>query len=366
MIQKKGIVSRYLILGIILVTVNVVFAQTTFIKSYSFNPEFGDIVKSLECFDNELYLIAGTVILFPEELVENRLVKLTASGDVVWSTVWLENGRRYIGSFRKGMVFGKDTVFATADTRNGGRSGYLGIVKTALGSGEVRNLVRFDDSTKYISGELHYSSDSSYFIEISSRDLDIDSYFPVSVSLLSLAGERLSSWNYLDEYRKVAFRSSRVDSEGNLYIAFKGCLGPRSCNGQAWITKIAPSGEILWTRNYGETANIQGVEPSLTLLSEDRMALSWTRDTNNFDIQESPPIIYILDREGEALDSIAFHGNWRTLTRIQTAANGDIIGAGYAWTDIGWCGWMIRVTSEAELVWEKYIQDNRLSDNAYT
>jgi hypothetical protein len=47
-------------------------------------------------------------------------------------------------------------------------------------------------------------------------------------------------------------------------------------------------------------------------------------------------------------------------------ANGDIIGAGYAWTDIGYCGWMIRVTADAELVWERYIQDNRLAANVYT
>ena len=161
--------------------------------------------------------------------------------------------------------------------------------------------------------------------------------------------------------------SEAVESNGNLYISFKGCKQEGFCNpDQAWITKINPAGEILWTKNYGETAGNQNVEPYLSLLSEDRMALSWTRDTGNFDIQESPPIIYILDREGEMLDSIAFHGNWRTLSRIQTAANGDIIGAGYAWTDIGYTGWMIRVTSEAELVWERYIQDNRLADDVYT
>jgi hypothetical protein len=132
------------------------------------------------------------------------------------------------------------------------------------------------------------------------------------------------------------------------------------------LTKIGVDGEILWTRNYGETAGNQGVEPYLTLLSEDRIALAWTRDTNNLDIQESPPVIYILDQEGEKLDSIAFHGNWRTLSRIQTTANGDIVGAGYAWTDIGYCGWMIRVTSDAELIWERYIQDNRLADDVNT
>ncbi len=340
----------------------------TFIESYSINSEFGDIGKSLGCVDSSLVLIAGSVVQLPQqERYEDQIVKLSPYGEVVWSVILLEEGRRYVGSFKEGLVAKNDSVWTTTTIRDGRRSGELGLVTTLLETGETRYAGRLDDSTKYFAGDLLFAPDSSGLIDISTRDLGIDEYFPMTVTKLSLVGEVIMMENYFDHYRKFVFRSSRIDSIGNLCIVYKGCVAEGNCNGnQAWITKIDPAGEILWTKNYGETAGNQNVEPYLSLLSEDRMALSWTRDTGDLTLQESPPIIYILDREGEKLDSIAFHGNWRTLSRIQTAANGDIIGAGYAWTDIGYCGWMIRVTPEAELVWERYIQDNRLADDVYT
>jgi|AntRauTorckE5430_2_1112549.scaffolds.fasta_scaffold05358_2 hypothetical protein len=338
-----------------------------YVRSYSINQDFGDIALSLESINDNLIFTTGSVVEVPEDVGETQIVICDSQGDIISSTVWLQGQIRYTGSFQDGMLCFGDTVLATAEVRANGRSGYLTLVSTSLETGESSYNVRLDDMVNYVSSDLHYSPDSSHTIEVSSRDFDIGSYFPITISRLSLTGNRLSKRNYFDEYRKFSSRSSRIDSEGNLYITFNGCIGPNGCDGQqAWITKIDSEGEILWTKNYGKTAGNQIVEPYITLLSEDRMVLAWTRDTNNLDIQESPPIVYILSREGEKLDSIAFHGNQRTLSRIQTAANGDIIGTGSAWTDIGTCGWMIRVTPQAKLVWERYIQDNRLSDDVYT
>lgn len=341
--------------------------SSLFVKSYSVNPEFGDIIKSIECAGNDLVFVTGSVVEIPQDRAENRLVKIGSSGELIRSTIWLENDRRYLGSFQEGLLVNGDTVLATTSTRNGRGSGYLALVSTSLETGNAKYVGRFDDTTGYESGTLFFAPDSSHLLEVSSRLYNIVGYYPLTVTRLSLSGERLSEEQYFDEYLLVAERSTIMDLAGNLYVAFKGCQQGGRCNPhRAWVSKISPNGEISWTRSYGETAGIQGVDPYLTLLPEDRIALAWTRDTNNQDIQESPPVIYILDQEGEKLDSIAFHGNWRTLSRIQTTANGDIVGAGYAWTDIGYCGWMIRVTSDAELVWERYIQDNRLSDDVYT
>jgi hypothetical protein len=341
--------------------------SSLFVENYSINDEFGDIVKSLQCVGNDLVFVSGSVVEIPEDRAENRLVKIDSTGQLTWSTIWLEEERRYLGSFQEGLLLNGDSVLATTNTRNGRGSGYLALVSTSLETGSANYVGRFDDTTGYEAGTLFFAPDSSYLLEVSSRLYDVVGYYPLTVTNLSLSGEWLSEKRYFDEYLLFAERSTVMDAAGNLYVAFKGCRRGSRCNPhQAWISKIGLNGGILWTRNYGETAGNQGVEPYLTLLSEDRMALAWTRDTNNLEIQESPPIIYVLDLEGEKLDSIAFHGNWRTLSRIQTAANGDIIGAGYAWTDIGYTGWMIRVTSDAELVWERYIQDNRLADNVNT
>lgn len=344
------------------------FAQPhSFINTYSLNNEFGDIGISLECPGRDFILITASVVEIPQNRIESQIVKIDSTGQLVWSTVWLEDDERYVGSFQEGIVINRDSVLTTTDSRNGRGSGYLALVSTSLETGESAYSGRFDDTTGYISGDLHFTPDSLNLVEVSSRSNGVPGYFPLTIAKLSLTGNRLSEARYFDDFRVFVFRSSRMDTDGNIYISFKGCRDGGTCNPhQAWISKIDLNGEILWTKSYGYSAGNQVVNPYLTFLSEDRLALSWTRDTNNFRIQESPPIIYILDREGEKLDSIAFHGNWRTLSRIQTAANGDIIGAGYAWTDIGYTGWMIRVTSEAELVWERYIQDNRLAENVYT
>jgi len=309
-------------------------------------------------------LVVCPLICFAQS---NTFIEINSTGDILWSTVWLENDKRYIGSFQEGMLVVGDSIHATTDSRNGRGSGYLGLVNVSLETGEARYSGRFEDTTGYVAGDLHLAADSSHLIEVSSTDYSTGGYYPMSVAELSLTGECLSDQRYFEEFYRTVFYSSRFDEYGNMYVSFKGCKDRVGCRfHQAWITKIDPAGDILWTKNYGQSEGDQNVEPYLTLLSEDRMALSWTRDTGDLSLQESPPTIYILDREGERLDSIAFHGNWRTLSRIQTAANGDIIGAGYARTDLGKAGWMIRVTPEAELVWERYIQDNRLADDVYT
>jgi hypothetical protein len=190
--------------------------------------------------------------------------------------------------------------------------------------------------------------------------------FPMRLQKLDLAGNKFWERRFFDGFRRLIVRDHTVDTDDSTLFAHVGCIASCVNKESAYITKIDSAGQFLWRRDYGGSSRDEIVLPLITPLANERFAFSWTRDTVAPDLQISPPAIFILNEFGDKLDSIIFDGAIKTLMKIKTARNGDIIGAGYAWTTIGYTGWMIRVTPDAELVWERFIQDHRLDPNADT
>lgn len=155
---------------------------------------------------------------------------------------------------------------------------------------------------------------------------------------------------------------------GDFLVAAEACLAGNvtdcaSGDHPARIMKFTANGDHLWTRTYKRIDSSSGVVPQTSLLPNGDIAFAWTRDTTIFIVREHPPIIYILDSLGQMKDSMAFRGNQRRLYRLRTAANGDLLGVGQSWSELGYTGWAVRVTPAAELVWERYIEDNRGQEN---
>ncbi|SEQ26084.1 T9SS type A sorting domain-containing protein [Neolewinella agarilytica] len=341
------------------------FSQPTFINKYTINPNDGDELRSILEVNGGYVFYNSSVVSEPFTQVQGGLLHVDPNGEEVWSTRWdFPEGRIGI-SFEDALFLKGDSVVAIANYRNESVFSNYGIVVTDLSTRNSR-LIRYTDSIPRFAGSI-YSFGEDDLIFTGSLLIGREGYSPLAVSWLRGLNDELNYTTYLEDHYWVFSNSSAVNKNKEIFAAFRGCKNREDCwQIEGGLLKVKADGEIGWIREYGVTADNQRVIPQVTVLNDTTIAYSWTRDTNNLDIQESPPIIYFLDTLGNKRDSLEIHGNWRTLTNLRATANGDLIGSGVAWTDIGWCGWMVRVSPEAELIWERYVQDHRDSPNART
>jgi hypothetical protein len=342
------------------------FGQS-FIESYSFRPATGDVADHIISVDSSIFVHHVSVVDTPFTHGEGGMVKLDWVGNEEWHNVWSFDFGFVGTSFANGIVATADTVYTTGNYRDL-ETGIFSpaIVANAVNSGEFR-AIRFPYDHRASIQDLFDNSNGTFTVV--SEDRVSDSFhFPIIVEMIDLSGQSTSSLEYLAEFAVSNFTNSARDRNNNIYVAHIGCFGPDAlCYPfQGWLSKINADGSFAWNKSYGFTANTQPVRPKVAMLNDTTIAYAWTRDTNNLDIQESPPIVYFLDTLGNERDSFAFHGNWRTIFKLIPCANGDVIGAGYAWTDIGFTGWMFRLDGNANLVWERYIQDHRQTTGTST
>lgn len=343
-------------------------AQETFARTYLLNQESGNSIKSFAITENGgVVAVLGSVIEVPTTRAESTIVEIDPFGELVWSARLGNDSLRYLTSFRNGTIIHNDTIFSTFHIN--------GIELDVQGNGLLRIDLAEQEFTvvpSSVSDSLLRSRDLAYYddfrkiVDVRTRINNLQgTSLAGTVIRRDRYGTIVSSANILDEYLRVGIQGTSFDEEGNLFVSYEGCLddGTPSCDfNQGWLRKYSPNDEVVWTKNFGSTSGAQPVAPRVARLTNGNLAYGWTRDTFNLSLQRSPPIVYFLSPEGEELDSIVFHGNIRSLIDLTPAANGDVIGAGTAVTDIGETGWMFRVTQQGDLVWERYILDERNSN----
>lgn len=216
--------------------------------------------------------------------------------------------------------------------------------------GPVSNYLN-EDNDKIIVSQLHNET-RTWPVLIEKLDSNYRTYF---------------SEIYLDNMGSASLTHSSRDERGNLYISNLGCYGENCYSYRAWLAKISTEGELLWQRTYGSSAWNQPTVPWPCVVNDTTIAYSWTRDTSGVNTQQSPPVIYYLDTLGNKRDSFTFHGNLRTARRIIPTADGGVIGVGFAFSnELNYSGWLFRLDANADLVWERYIQDHRQSTASLT
>lgn len=337
-----------------------------FIESYSFR-ETGDVADHVITVDSNIFIHIVSVVDTPFTHGEGGMLKVNWEGIEEWHNIWnFDFG--FVGtSFANGIVATGDTVYTTGNYSDWETGVFSpAIVANSVATGEYR-AIRFSYDHRASIHDLFYNGDST-FTAISEDWVSDDFYFPIIVERIDKTGHSISSLEYRANFARSSATNSVRSRSGSIYVAHIGCLGPNSdCYPfQGWLSKINADGSFAWSRSYGYTANRQPVRPNVAVLNDTTIAYAWTRDTNAFNIQESPPIIYYLDTLSNERDSFAFHGNRRTIQKLIPCANGDVVGVGYAYTDLRDAGWMFRLDAEANLVWERYVQDHRQTTGTVT
>lgn len=322
--------------------------------------------------DDTYYVITGTVDQTDGIITErDNILHLDNDGVKIWRAPSIVDTTIIFGEFPEvvAVLNGKlysPYYYANFQERVGNTGVYTtsreGVIDTILYRQAADNVV--------YPANVHSVFENDDLIEISFIDVSNrtrpEQVIP-RITTMDTLGNIISETTALNQPNLIGI-DSEVDEERNVYISWISRarhptgVDPR----RGHVSKITPEGETLWTTDLTVNRGAQIVRPYLTLLHNGDVAMNWTRDTFDFNLQESPPTIYTFTPDGLVQDSFAFHGNLRYVHSLGTAKNGDIIGCGRARTEIGTIGWLFRLTPELDLVWERYVQDHRLGNGAFT
>lgn len=146
------------------------------------------------------------------------------------------------------------------------------------------------------------------------------------------------------------------------------------------VTKFDEEGEVLWSNSLDIKSFYTGLE--VIELNNHNLIVNWYSDTTATDFffgyPAHPPAIYCLDASGSTLWNYEFElseeiNESLEIFRIRPLANGDFMGMGYARYhvfdagELDDCGWIFRMTSEGELLWQRRIcqADRPISDKFF-
>jgi hypothetical protein len=128
------------------------------------------------------------------------------------------------------------------------------------------------------------------------------------------------------------------------------------------IHRISEDGDVIWSRIM-DYVDVFGQSGIVTPLANGESAIVWRKDTSWFDwitVIDEFPVLYGLDVDG----NIKWRHEWydvsiRTVYRIITANNGDILGMGvYITENAPGKVWLFRSTVDGEIKWERHYSDS--------
>lgn len=374
--MKILIRCRQFVVAICLATTISVTASAqsgAWIKSYPVDSVHGSIATQIASIEDSLILACGTVrVANGTTAAVTTIINLDSNGEVVWKREIPPGDSNISIDFPGELAVSKSSefyvpLFKRIGVRSAGSSGFV----TGTTGGVIHEPVfSAIDSFLIVPVDLHISSDGAHLLEVTQRlDKRTDNRGPrvdARIQKINLDGEVVWSKHYISRYRDAHINNSDINNNDEIYLAWRNRVDFYPYF-KGMLTKIDSSGQVIWEKEMSTNESLsQPIYPKVACLPNGNIAYSWTSNREDFELQEAPPVIYFLSPDGNLLDSIAFDGNWRTLSRMYPLANGDLIGCGYAWSELGYSGWMIRVSGDGELLWERYIQDDRLSDETTT
>lgn len=140
---------------------------------------------------------------------------------------------------------------------------------------------------------------------------------------------------------------------------------PGSYDYNASMAKVDYDGNLIWRKdvdNYTNSGEQQ--EPMATLLHDGGFAVIWANDSFPWIPDVTVPnfsSLYIMDSTGVKQREVRFDRyGLRSVFGLITAANGDIIAAGYNYEAYGGeeQGWLFRASPAGDILWERYFSDS--------
>ena len=229
-----------------------------------------------------------------------------------------------------------------------------------------------DLTTTYLYGEGVAETEEGYYLLYTGEGLDAFPHAKGEITIIKTdtAGAVLFNKMLTDTFAQtVGYGDITPTDDGNFLVSsvvrdyyYHPVLGTYTLN--AIVHKIDRDAHQIWSKTMGY-AKFPLQESMSTALAGGGGAVMWMKDTITTDpaVAWNFPLLYGLDQDGQRTWTHEWN-QWpySTVYRIKEASNGDILGVGFykAGGQSKGKGWLFRLTSTGEPIWERQYSDSLL------
>ncbi|MFQ5486309.1 MAG: hypothetical protein ACE5DO_13385, partial [Desulfobacterales bacterium] len=298
-----------------------------------------------------LVLGSGTLCKFGNiELGCDGLLKVDSLGNLLWQKIYHAFPYSFDGRKIK-HVFGDGYLFCGSAFSS---TGFHPFLMRLDENGDSLWLRFYVDSLMRKAGDFEIKADGK--ILVYGAGSIAPNYQHAFVMQTDANGEK--EWVTTIDVHSPQYRGGDFHLLGNKDMVFGYKRSPlENFEHTLALTRTDSLGNVLWTKEY-QTNEDDYCNAYMTPLLNGGFVLGYCIDTSSSSIQfGKPPKLFATDSLGEPTWTYTFTGaKRRTITRLITASNGDIIGSGYRSLENGQYGWLFRLTQEGELLWKRAYQ----------
>jgi len=209
----------------------------------------------------------------------------------------------------------------------------------------------YDDIDKNFSRHIHIQENGEFLLQGTGK-FDVNE---IHAFVLKANENGEKEWDTIIDIGMPRFRGGdfAVMSNGDMVLGYQ--CSPLSNEESLALTRTESLGSVIWTKTLQTNESDNYCNAYMTPLHNGGFVLGYCIDTSSSSIQYGkPPKLFATDSLGNLTWTYTFTGSKRrTITRLITASNGDIIGSGFRVLDDGMYGWLFRLTQEGELLWKR-------------
>lgn len=293
------------------------------------------------------------------------LIALNPDLSLKWKEVYSAFPERLNLSGIDGLMKYHDSYYFISNTnqQTTGVSGYR--ISKINTTGESLDYVDHFSENNVLSRSIKMSADSNLYIF---GHVTITDTSNLLVNVLDDSLNVLNSRYYTRPgYREFNPETMNFFDSGDILLSgFAVSETPSPNPRMAWLIVTGPTGNLKWERIYGDSS-FQHRFKSI-VLSNGNIAISWikTEDIHNPQpfVYDWPPYVGILNSDGELIEDYIFYSEFeKYILNIRASSEGGLFGVGYDANlsdgELGFpsAGWVFKVDSTGELIWERTIVD---------
>ena len=340
--------KNYTILFLMLIPLLTYSQINTFQQNYDVDNGTSDSGYYMTSDGNDLILGSGTLCKCGNiELGCDAIIKVDSSGNLIWQKIY----HTYPFSFNAGVI------------KNGPNGGYLlsGSAYSSNGfrpflmrldeQGDSLWLKFFEEVDKSKAFDIHVKDNGSILLQGNGSSAQY--YQHLWIMQVNKTGEK--EWDKIIDIGSPQYLGKDFAVLPNGDLAFGYRNSPiQDYQETLALTRTDSLGNVLWTKEY-QTNEDDYCNAYMTPLLNGGFVLGYCIDTSGFNMQYNrPPKLFATDSLGNLVWTYTFTGKYRrTITKLITASNGDIIGSGFRILDDGMYGWLFRLTQQGQLLWKR-------------
>ena len=343
--------KNYIILFLVGIPLLTYSQVNTFQQNYDVDNGTSDSGYYMTSEGTGLVLGSGTLCKFGNiELGCDGLLKVDSHGNLLWQKIYHAFPYSFDGRKIK-HVFGDGYLFCGSAFSS---TGFHPFLMRLDENGDSLWLRFYVDSLMRKAGDFEIKGDGK--ILVYGAGSIAPNYQHAFVMQTDANGEK--EWVTTIDVNSPQYRGGDFHLLGNKDMVFGYKRSPlENFEHTLALTRTDSLGNVLWTKEY-QTNEDDYCNAYMTPLHNGGFVLGYCIDTSSSSIQYGkPPKLFATDSLGNLTWTHTFTGaKRRTITRLITASNGDIIGSGYRSLEDGLYGWLFRLTQEGELLWKRAYQ----------